>query len=348
MNKLRFLFYGLILLGFAFVSSCSEDGADEIPESEGVLIVNEGNFGAGNGSLSIYEETNKFLRNNIVKNANGGSSIGATVQSFYAHDGIGYIICNSNDKIEFISLEDFTFLANPVTELSQPRYMTIIGDRGYITCWGPWDNWTLPDSYVAVMDLTTNTIIDSLDCGSGPEGIIAVDNRLFIANSFETTISVLDLANQSHTKIDLDNSPQHLVFGGSGDIWVSQTNGLQAIDPGTLDLGKMVDVINMNGKIAISPEGKDLYIMTVEPWDENKVNLASQIKVFDTETQQLKTSALINGFDFYGIGVNPISGAIYVADSKAFSGPGEIFVYDEDGNLLDQQAVGVGPNGFVF
>jgi len=348
MSNLRFLFYGLISLVLVFAFSCSEDGGDDVLETDGVLIINEGNFGAGNGSLSLYEETKLSIENNIIKNANGGNSIGATVQSFYAHDGIGYIICNSNDKVEFISLEDFTFLANPLTELSQPRYMTILGDRGYITCWGPWDNWTLPDSYVAVLDLNTKTIIDSLECGSGPEGILAVDNRLFIANSFETTISVLDLSDQSHTKIDLDTPPQHLVIDGNGEIWVSQTNGLQGINPGTLDLGQLVDLNNMNGKIAISPGGKDLYIMTVEPWDENKVNLASQIKVFDTELKQLNTSALISGFDFYGIGVNPISGAIYVADSKAFSGPGEISVYNTHGNLLDQQTVGVGPNGFVF
>ena len=51
--------------------------------------------------------------------------------------------------------------------------MSASGAKGYISCWGPWaSDFTLPDSYVAVVDLNTKEVIDSLESGSGPEGIL--------------------------------------------------------------------------------------------------------------------------------------------------------------------------------
>ena len=79
-----------------------------------------------------------------------------------------------------------------------------------------------------------------------------------------------------------------------------------------------------------------------------KTNFESEVYVFDTETKELSASALISGFDFYGLGYNSTTQRIYVSDSKAFSGPGEISVYGTDGTLIDTQVTSVGPNGVAF
>lgn len=348
MNNLRLLLVLLITGGITVFSSCNESGGDELTKKTGVLIVNEGNFFSGNGSLSLYDEEKMTVSNNVVREANESGEIGATVQSLVAHDGVGYVVCNGPDKIEFISLEDLKYVSNPLTDISQPRYMTVVDNKGYVSCWGPWDNWTLPYSYIAVIDLTTKTVIDSLECGSGPEGIIAAGGKLFIANSFEKTVSVVDLTDKSHKKIEMNSAPQHFVADVAGLLWVSSFTGLQAIQTASLDLGRPVAIANMSGKMAIDGQGKNIYVMSVEPWEDGKLNFGAELKVFDTASKTLSPSALISGFDFYGIGINPTTDKLYIADSKAFSGNGVVTVYDLDGNEMDELTVGIGPNGFVF
>jgi DNA-binding beta-propeller fold protein YncE len=349
LNSIALLFFTLTNILFC---ACENTGGDEIRDIKGVLIAHEGNFGAGNGSISLYDPNEMTVTNNIVKEANNGSEIASLIQSIYVHDGIAYIMCNNSDKVEFISMNDYTYLDNPLTNLSQPRYMTIMGDRAYISCWGPWgENFTLPDSYVAVIDLNTRTVVDSLDCGSGPEGLVAVGNSLFVANSFETTVSVIDVQASAAVSVTLQSSPRHFLTDGSGMIWISTSVGLQEIDPVNLDLGLTEPIPNIQGKIALHPDGNTIYVMAVEPWDPNnpnQVNFASQVWAFDTESKILGSAALVTGSDFYGIGVHPTSGNIYVADSRAFSGPGEMMVYDDQGNLIDSHTVAVGPSQFIF
>jgi YVTN family beta-propeller protein len=350
MNKINSILIVLVATTTIFSSCDNENGPNELPLKTSVTVVNEGNYGAGSGSVSFYDEEQMTIQNNVVKNANNDAEIGATVQSMYQNEGIGYIVCNGPDKIEFINTEDYTFLANPETNISQPRYMTSLGNIGYITCWGPWDysNYSLPNSYIAVMDLTSMTIVDTLECGSGPEGIIAVGNKLYVANSFEMSVSVIDPAAKTSSKINLISSPEHFALDASGKLWVSVSSGLYAINPGTGQKTDSLDVTNIDGKMAIDGAGEKIYLLTAEPWDATKSNIASEVRVFITKSKTLDSTPLITGEDFYGIGFNKTTSKIYVADSKAFAGPGEIYVYDLDGKQIDRQTTSVGPNGFVF
>jgi hypothetical protein len=51
---------------------------------------------------------------------------------------------------------------------------------------------------------------------------------------------------------------------------------------------------------------------------------------------------------FYGIGIDPKTDILYVADAKAFAGSGTVFTYTTSGTALSSYASGPGPNGFVF
>lgn len=345
----------LFVWGIAVFSSCeSENGLEDIPMKTGVLIVNEGNFGMGNGSISFYDEKAMIVTNNVVKNANNGAEIGSLVQSIYQHDGIGYLLCNDADKIEFISLDNYTFLANPETDISVPRYMEVVGDKGYITCWGPYDaNYALPDSYIAVMDLNKKAITDTLMCGSGPEGIIVVGNRLFIANSFENFVTVINLNDQSSSRIEFDAAPQHFVRDGTDNIWVSVSSGwlypaeqagLQSINASTLDKVHFIPVKDMKGPLAVNASADRIYLLTAESYPET----GSNVYEFNTIDKVLGSDPLVTGDTFYGIGYNITTDILYISDNQGFSGNGKIMVYNTEGIMLDEQVTAIGPNSFAF
>ncbi len=353
MNNVRFFL--LVISGVIIFTSCDESNEkEELTRKTGVLIVNEGNFGSGNGSVSFYDEELLTIENNVIKNANNGAEIGALIQSVYMHDGVGYLLCNDANKIEFFSLEDYKFLDNPATNISVPRYMTIVGDKGYITCWGPYDaSWALPDSYIAVLDLASRAVIDTLECGSGPEGILAVGTRLFVANSFETSVSVIDLSDHSSAKIDFEAAPQHFVSDANGNIWVSissgwsypaDKSGLHAFNNTTLEKGVFIPVLDIEGGLAADADGETIYILTTEAYP----GTGSLVFEFNTVSKSLAGSPLITGENFYGIGYNSTTEMLYVADNQAFAGSGRVLVYNASGILIDDQETGVGPNGFLF
>ena len=356
MKTIKFSVLLFLLAGLLFISSCNDSNKPTPPKLTGVMVINEGNFGQGNGSISFYDEEQMTITNNVVKSANSGQEIGSTVQSVTPYGSIGYVVCNSTDKIEIINLENYKYLANPVTNINQPRYMIGSGERGYITCWGPWSaNWTLDSSYVAVMDLVTNEIVDSLECGSGPEGIINIGNKIYVANSYETTISVIHLQSGQTSTIQLHAYPKHFEFDTNSTLWVSVTSGfdpdippeqvgLQSINIDTDALESFVQVKDLNGKMALSGDGQVLYLLTAQPWPGTK----TEIWTFNTIAKKLSEEPLITGDNFYGLGVNPTTGKIYVADAAAFAGNGRVLVYDQQGDLLDEQTTGVGPNGFLF
>ncbi len=355
MNKLKSLLILFVLVGVTVFSSCDNGGgADELPKKTGVLIVNEGNFGSGNGSISFYDEETMTVTNNIVSSANKGGEIAATVQSIFAYDGVGYLVCNTPDKIEFIDIDNYQYLSNPETNLSQPRYMTAIGDKGYITCWGPWgENYSLPNSYIAVLDLSTQKIVDSLDCGSGPEGILALGNKLYVANSYETTVTVIDLDDNSSSDITFGAAPQHFVPDAAGNVWVSlasgwsypaENSGIQSFNASSLVKGALVQVTDIKGPVAINATGEHIYALTAEAYP----GTGSQVIEYNTVTKSLAGSALISGDNFYGMGYNVTTDVLYVSDNQGFAGNGKIYAYSPDGTLIDDQIVGIGPNGFTF
>jgi hypothetical protein len=51
---------------------------------------------------------------------------------------------------------------------------------------------------------------------------------------------------------------------------------------------------------------------------------------------------------FWGVGVHPQSGYIYVADPKGFTQQGMVRIYRPDGGIVDSFATGVGPGHFFF
>jgi YVTN family beta-propeller protein len=214
----------------------------------------------------------------------------------------------------------------------------------------------LPDSYVAVMNTATKTIIDSLDCGSGPEGIALFNNKIYVANSYETSVSVIDISSGNSSKIQLEAAPQHFALDQNLQLWVTVTSyygtypaekvGLQAINTATSTKGDFIQVpgLSDDGLIASNGTGDKFYLLTAEPYPGTETNVLE----FDATSKSLATDPLLLGENFYGIGYNSSTDKLYVSDAAGFAGNGKILVYEADGTLVDQQVASVGPFQFMF
>jgi DNA-binding beta-propeller fold protein YncE len=199
-------------------------------------------------------------------------------------------------------------------------------------------------------------VVDTVKCGSGPEGIIRVGDQVYIANSFESSITVYDINTTDTSNIKLEAAPQHFEVDGNGLLWVTlgsnfgiypqESVGLAAINTtnGAVDTFVNFPGINDDGEMTVNGDGSTIYFLTAEPWP----GTATNVYTVDTGSKTVGGSALITGENFYGIGYNKESDKLYVSDAAAFQGPGKILIYDPEGTKVDEQVTGIGPYHFVF
>lgn len=344
-KKLTFIATAIFILTTV---SCSDDEIVLATYSDAVFVINEGNYQASNGSIDYYNQSSGEVEQSIVQNVNGLDLLGDVAQSVHVNNGLMFLVLNNSNKIEVVDARE----ANSVytmTDLALPRYMTSYEGNGYVT---EWVSFTTPGQ-VTIFDLMTGEVQQSITVGYGPEDIEIVDEKLYVANSFENTVSIISLSDFSVSTITASNGPGQMVVDSNNDIWLLCGGGygedftplndgaIHKIETGLDQISYSTDLLtNYSPKVAIDPSGTTLYYY-----------IGNSIYTFDTNTSTHSNGAIItvsNAVYLYGIGVHPSSGDIYVGDAKAFDAAGEVFRFDSDGTLLDSFDVGIGPNGFAF
>jgi len=332
----------LILIVFFFCACSENDPLPPVPVMAPVVVLNEGNFLAGNGSIDVYDAEVAEVDNSVY-------SAQATIQNLQEHQGSYYLVSNAPDRVDVLDTD--LLQTNRIDEgFDNPIDFAAIGNRGYVTNWG--DIATAfsenPDSYVAIVDLDNHIIIDSVLLEVRPQGIIAHEGKLIIANEGGSSVTILDPADLSLQQVELVAGPSNLKVDGEGDIWVLCTSGwLYELDGSDYSVQTDIDGLitsGFNEKMDINSSTNTLYFL-----GGNNDSFTGSTTVYEVDLNNETVVPLIeDGFALYGIGVRPANGDLYVGDSNAFQSTGTAFVYDALGQLQDQFATGIGPNGFYF
>jgi len=353
----------IFLLAFMAVilTACLDDSLVYYSDNV-VVVVNQGNFSAQDGSISYYYETTRKVENEILKKANNNTDLGAIIQSaIISRTGEIYVVCNNVDKIEVFNAFDGKALVSPFTNpahLSTPRYIAAGGNKLYVTNWGEGvDNgfgWQVyPNAYVLVLRYDNTWIVDrKISCGSDAEEIINVNNKLYVATG--GGVFVIDLNTEAQTLISTPAG-----FGGAKSFALSVGNLLWASYP---DAQKLV-AINLNdntvqgdyempldwsGKITGNHTGTKIYSFTTD-FDAAYAPEMAYIHEFDIDTKTSKKFYKGGaGSWFYSVGVSPFTGNVYTADVNNFMENSRLIVLDSSGNKIDDQIVGIGTCGFHF
>jgi len=343
-------------LGVASFYSCKK--AETPPNSpvgsidftNGILISNEGAFGASNGSISYYNSSLDNVTNELFKKINH-RPLGDVVQSIKKHRESAYICVNNSNKVEVVSSTSFREKAT-ITGINQPRYMVANGSTGYISSWNN-------GGEVAVVDLNTNLVSGIITVNSGPEKMAISNNNLYVMNSggngVDSTISVIDLNNNTlKTTITLPTyNPTAAVVDLNNNVWVlakgrtiydANWNYL-GDDPSVLfKINSTTNTIESStnlfatqhpNNIDISPDGSTLYIGG--SWG------FKGIYTVNTTTPTTPIAPLINEL-CYGFLINKDNGNVFILQ-EASSANGKLIRYDSSGTKLGEYTVGIFPNG---
>lgn len=355
-------FSQLLIAGFVFsgllFTSCSSDDDNYMPEIEepgefdqGVFILNEGNYGAGNASVSFMNMHGEVSHN--IFQATNGTQLGDVAQSIYTHENYAYIVLNGSATVEVVDRYSFESVASISTGLENPRYFIVENGKGYVSNWG--DPTDPNDDYLAVINLSNFSIESTIPVSEGPEKMLAKNGKIYVAQmggwGYGNTISVINAQNDSFEgEIEVADVP-HSMVENNGTLYVLSSGKAAWTEDETKGGIASID-LNSNALISIFELSEGQHPTHLE-LDGNKLFYTVDADVY-TVTAPLV--ALPNAplfslidqevFGAYGFAVN--NNKIYIADAADYQGNGDVYIYDLNGNLTDNFSVGFLPNDFGF
>ena len=109
--------FGLFLALIA-MTSCGEDTSEKKEYKNGVIVVNQGVFGSGTGTLTFKERNQDSVYQDIFTNNNEGAFLGNVAQSMIEHDDKNYIAVNNAASVMVTDKDDLSLITT-ITDVAQ-------------------------------------------------------------------------------------------------------------------------------------------------------------------------------------------------------------------------------------
>lgn len=193
-----------VFASFIFLVSCQDDDNNSenvnpecnvpVPSDQHVLVVNEGNFGSVNGSLTLFDTESQSKYEDVVGCKNEGILTGDVVQSVYHDEAGGRLFVVSNNESRILVLNSSTFVQTGIIEsnLELPRYVEIVDGKIYVTNWGA----DFATSFVAVFNSDNLEFQYNVSTEAGTERIYVDQNKIWVINSFTNSVQVFGTSDQ--------------------------------------------------------------------------------------------------------------------------------------------------------
>lgn len=325
---------GLALIGF---TACNDDDPIEEPVYEdkvaGYYILDEGNWGGPDGTLSWYELETEELKTDFFATQNPGQTLGDTPNDIKIYGAKMYITAWGEDKVLVLNAADAKLLAT--IPLSQPHSMVCHEGKVYVSSY---------DGLVARIDTTSLTITGTAPVtGEICEGIAVYGEKIYVANNATpgglqgggNTLSIIGINNfteEGQLTLSVTN-PRQLLAPGDGYLylitagnWLDGTPAqLHRIDPNAITIKKTFDTF-----VATSVTAAGDYLYT-SGYDYGlsqayckKINLKNDaVTDFGPQTIQ-----------YNGIVANSLTGYVYAMTEPGFMPPlppSVLYCYDANG-----------------
>lgn len=346
MRKSNFVFYVLLAVSLVFTACKKQETVVPLGKYEGgVLILNEGNHGDADGSISFLS-ADGTLTNNIFK-AENGQIVGGTIQSLRIYDTYAVMVTNDANQVVIAHAKDFKKTSIITDEtMVNPIDFAGVGTKGYVTQWGATTDFVnYPDAAIKVIDITAGTVTKTIALSAKPQGILAYNNKVYVALEGSDKIAVINPSTDAiETNITTAAKPSRMVLDANNKIWVMCGSGnMVRINPADNTVETTISGIKVQGfneKLAINAAKDKIYYLSPTTWP------SAEVYALDITATTAPTTALTSGSGFYGIGAT--NDMIYVANAAAFQGIGKIERYKTDGTKVDEFEAGRGTSGFVF
>jgi hypothetical protein len=354
-----FFIFPIIALLFG-ISSCSKDpvrGKEPYqpppvidPNHRGVYVIDEGNYNWGNSSVTYIDLTDSSVSEDVFKTVNG-SKLGDVAEGMKIMNGKGYIVVNNSNKIEVVTLPSFESYKT-ITGFNSPRNIEFVDStKAYVTN-------LLKD--ISIVDLKSMTVTRSIALPGWTEGMVTYKHWMFV-----TCIGVFSESNaQRKAKIvvidtDVDKivdsiasgkEPVGIILDERQKLWVLCTGGFDKYEPPSLirvnpdlmlpeKVFTFSDANDVPSRLSVNTGGDTLYFLN------------NGVFRMPVTSSAIPATAFIpsDGRLFYGLGIDPVNGNIFVSDAIDFVQNGKVYRYNQvTGTLLNEYTAERIPGSFCF
>lgn len=308
----------------------------------GVFVVCEGGFLAGNASVSYIHSDGDTVSTEVFFDVNG-LPLGDVAQSMVTRGDRGYIVVNNSAKIEIVDLADLSSVGT-INDLGSPRFIHFISDtKAYVT--------DLFNNTIHIINPTTMTKTGSIDFNGWSEEMIALNNKVFVVAPDAGKVYRIDPnSDQIEDSVATGTQPFGLVEDANGKLWTLASGGWQQdiphlyrFNPNTMTIEQPFGFgsVDQNpSNLSINPAGTVLYFTNGDAFS------------MGIGASSIPSSAFIGASaatgSFYRMGVQPSTGDIFISDPIDFSQDGIVYRFDSSGSLLNTYNVGIAPGTFHF
>ena len=321
----------------------------EGPYKDGFLVTNQGPFNNGFGTVTFLDEGLTTSENNIYQTVND-DNLGNIVQSIGFTDDNAYVVANVGNRLTVVDRFTFEEIARIETGLSNPRFFASANGKGYITNWG--DGADATDDYIAVIDLTTNTITSTIAVEEGPEEILYNGTYLYVTNQggfgVNDIVTVIDPDTDTVvTTIAVGDAPNGLELDSAGNLWVlaggspsftgTETAGsLSVINTATNAVSSTFNFNTTDHPNYVNIENQNIYYY-----------LNGEVFVSSTTNFEIPTTPELTGLSLFNMIVR---GSVLIGTNAGdFASNGSVEVYDlTTGTLVNTLTAGVIPENIYF
>ena len=351
-------FYRVIFLSILIiaVSGCmrwdyGEDSVDFDSSSNGLFILNEGNFQYGNATLSYYDPYTQLVENEVFYRANG-MKLGDVAQSMTIYDGKGWIVVNNSHVVFAINLTTFKEEGR-IGNLTSPRYIHFINeDKAYVT--QLWDN------RIYIVNPSTYSIsgyieVPEMPMGTGSTEQMVQYGQYVFCNcwSYQNRIIKIDAeTDRIVDSIEVGLQPNSIVIDKNHNLWTIcdggyegspfgyETPALYCIDSESMKILRVFPFQDGDtpSEIQINKSGDMLFWVNKDIWRMG-INEVSLPELPFIENRSTK---------YYGLTISPYDEDVYVADAIDYMQQGMIYRFSARGELIDSFYAGVTPAAFCW
>ena len=336
------IYLGLSIAALFFASCTTEDDIQVAPSlgtyDKGVLVVNEGNFGQPNGSISFLSSDFSVFQNDIFATENPGESLGDVVQSMSFDGDKAFIVVNNSNVIKVVDRYSFKSIATITEGLNKPRYSVSSNGKLFVTNSG--------NKTVSVYNLGTYALVATITIDRAVERIVAANNKIYVQNG------AFGAGNKVTMISATDNSILNTFEVGQGVNSMEEKNGIVYVLCGnndgsslhrintTTDTKSMMQTTTLKNARNLDVDGENLWFTVgtgvyAMPIVSSNFNVLPLFSVADN-----------NFSTFYGFAV--INGYIFSADANGFTQNGILKIYTANGLVLKTYNTKIGPNGFYL
>lgn len=334
----------LFVIASLFVVSC-------IPESDmdnqfltiggGVVFVNEGNFNAGNGSLSVFSYDSSAVYNDLFYNVNG-RPLGDVPNSVNYSNGKLYVVVNNSGKIE--ELDPVTFESRrTISGLISPRNMIVTNGKAYIS--------SLWSDSIAIVNTASSEISGYINLKRSSEALAGAGNNLFVTNwmNGNQVFVINSFTDQIVDSVEVGREPESIAIDRHLRLWVLCTGGWQKlsnpeliiINTSNFEIERrfVFPLESSPSCLKIDGSGEILYYIDNNGINKMRIDAATlPDDPFIPRTNQ----------NFYKIGINPVDNVIFATDVADYVHNGFLHVYNSQGELLATHETGIIPGEMTF